>query len=206
MNVEDKPIHPMRFMKAFTGALPNSHVIVTDPGISAIYPSAFYKGGEPGRIVIFNYAIGALGYAIPAAVGAHFARPKSCIAALTGDGSFGFAAGELETISRIGANINVIHFNNGSYGWIRAETLLSYGPKYFATNFQEVDYAKIAEGFGLRAYSIEEPKELGRVLKEALNSDGPAFVDVKVKPEDQLVPPVPSWVEKAKKLKVDFIY
>ncbi len=206
MNSGGEFIHPMRFMAEFTGALPKTHVILADPGTSAIYPSAFYKGNGPGRRVIFNYALGALGYAIPAAVGAHFARPNSCIIALTGDGSFGFTSGELETITRIQGDIKVILLNNGSYGWIRAETLFGYGGKCFATDFAEVEYTKIAEGFGLRAYSIKEPEDLRPVLREVFNSDGAAFVDVKIKAEDELVPPVPSWAEKAERWKMEHIY
>jgi len=127
MNSAEEPIHPMRFIKELSKAVPGKSVIVADPGVSAIYTSAFYKLKTSGRNIIFNYSLGALGYAIPAAVGAHFARPESCIIALTGDGSFGFTCGELETIARIRGNINIILFNNSCFGWIKAALRFSYG-------------------------------------------------------------------------------
>lgn len=206
VNSSEKPINPLRFIKEFSEVIPSDHIIVTDPGVSAIYASAFYKVKKPGRSIIFNYSLGALGYAIPASVGAHYARPNSCIVALTGDGSFGFTAGELETISRVGGNINIILFNNQSFGWIRAAIRFEYGPKYFATEFKPIDYMKIAEGFGLEAFKIEEPGDIREALKKAFSSEEPTFIEVKVDPEDKFVPPVPSWVKKAKETGLRYVY
>ncbi|MHA2274612.1 MAG: thiamine pyrophosphate-binding protein, partial [Candidatus Kariarchaeaceae archaeon] len=199
-NSDETPVHPMRFIKELTKTIPKDHILVTDPGVSAIYPSAFFKLKNAGRSIIFNYALGALGYAIPASVGAHYARPDDCTIALTGDGSFGFTVGELETISRIGGNINIILFNNGGYGWMKAEIQAKHGSKYidFASNFKEVDYQKIAEGFGLEAYTVEEPNQLHQTLSEALNYSGPTLINLKVSPENELVPPVPAWIQMAK--------
>ncbi|NHJ47316.1 MAG: thiamine pyrophosphate-binding protein [Asgard group archaeon] len=204
---EEKPIHPLRFIQEFSRALPVDYVVTTDPGVSAIYPSAFFKIKQAGRSMIFNYAMGALGYAIPAAVGAYYARPDSCIVALTGDGSFGFTVGELETISRIGGNINIILFNNGCFGWIKGELEISFGSKYvdFPTNFQVVDYLKIAEGFGLKAYTVRDPNKLSQVLNEAFNLKSPTFIDLQVKAENELVPPVPAWIKIAKKSNLKYI-
>jgi len=205
---KEKPIHPLRFIHELSKTIPDNYVITTDPGISAIYPSAFHKLKLAGRSIIFNYAMGALGYAIPAAVGAYYARPDSCIIALTGDGSFGFSVGELETISRIGGNINIIMFNNGCFGWIKGELQTTYGSKYvnFSTNFQAVDYQKIVEGFGLTAYTVRDPKNLFGILQEAFNLKTPTFIDLQVRPQNELIPPVPSWVKKAEKTNLKFIY
>ncbi len=205
---DEIPVHPMRFIQELTKALPKENILVTDPGVSAIYPSAFYKVKKAGRSIIFNYALGALGYAIPASVGAYYAKPESCIIALTGDGSYGFSVGELETISRVGGNINIILFNNKCYGWIKAELQASYGPKYvdFATNFKEIDYQKIAEGFGLEAFKVEEAKDLPHILQEAFKLNVPTFIELIVRSENELVPPVPSWVKKAEEIGLKYIF
>ncbi len=205
---EEKPIHPLRFIHELSKTIPDDYVITTDPGVSAIYPSAFHKLKRAGRSMIFNYAMGALGYAIPASVGAYFARPESCIVALTGDGSFGFTVGELETISRIGGNINIILFNNGCFGWIKGELQISYGSKYvdFPTNFQVVDYQKIAEGFGLTAYTVRDPKDLSQVLQEAFSLNAPTLIDLQVRSENELIPPVPKWVKIAEKTDLKYIF
>jgi acetolactate synthase-1/2/3 large subunit len=196
---DEEPLHPLRFVKELSEALPLDHALVLDVGVSAIYTSTFYRVPRAGRSLVFNYAMGSLGYAIPASIGVRYARPGSCVVALVGDGSFGFTAGELETVARIGGNNNIVLFNNLSYGWIRAEWLLSYGEEYvdFATRFRPVDYMKIAEGFGLRAYRVERPGELGPTLREAFGLEEPTFTEVRVLPEDELVPPVPSWTREA---------
>jgi len=206
MNSSERPVNPLRFIRALSENLPSDHVLVADPGVGAIYLSAFYKVKRPGRTILFNYSLGALGFAIPASIGVRFARPESYVVTLTGDGSFGFTVGELETISRVGGKIKVILFNNQSFGWIRASIYFEYGPKYFATEFKPIDYVKIAEGFGLTSFRVEGPENLDKVLYEAFKLEEPTFVEVVVEPEDRFVPPVPSWVRKAKELGLRYVY
>jgi len=205
-NSAEKPINPMRFLKELSNTIPEDHILVCDAGVSAIYVSAFWKVKKAGRSVLFNYSIGSLGYALPAAIGAWIAKPQSTVLALMGDGSFGFVAGELETLNRLGANIKVFLFNNQSFGWIRASILLQYGPKFFSTDFKPVDYVKIAEGFGLEAYRVMSPEELVRVLKKTFNTKGPTLIEISVEPEDRLIPPVPKWIKRAKELGLKYIY
>jgi acetolactate synthase I/II/III large subunit len=200
MESNEKPIHPVRFIKELQDALPDKRCLVMDVGTSAIYTSTFYKVPEAGRSMAYNFAMGSLGYALPTSVGASVAKPDHCIATLVGDGSFGLAAAELETISRMGHNNNIIVVNNSSFGWIRAEWKLSYGDEYvdFATNFNEVDYPKIAEGFGLTANRVTSPDQLSS-LKDLFNGDEPSFTELVLQSEDRLVPPVPIWIRKAEK-------
>jgi acetolactate synthase-1/2/3 large subunit len=200
MSSNEKPIHPVRFIKELQDALPDKRCLVMDVGTSAIYTSTFYKVPSAGRSMAYNFAMGSLGYALPTSVGASVARPEHTIATLVGDGSFGLAAAELETISRMGHNNNIIVINNSSFGWIRAEWKLSYGDEYvdFATNFKEVDYPKIAEGFGLNANRVTSPDQLSS-LKDLFKSDEPSFTELVLQSEDRLVPPVPIWIRKAEK-------
>jgi len=201
MGSNDIPIHPLRFVKELGDALPKDYALVTDVGVAAIYTAAFLRQIDAGRRMIFNYAMGSLGYALPASIGARFARPNSTVVTLVGDGSFGFTAGELETVARVGGPNHIILFNNQSYGWIRGEWQLSYGKQYvdFATNFKPVDYLKIAEAYGIEGTRVGKPTELGAVLKANFVKKEPTFTEIIVKPEDKLVPPVPSWVKKAEK-------
>jgi acetolactate synthase-1/2/3 large subunit len=196
----EEPIHPVRFIKELQKTIPEDYAMVMDVGTSAIYTSTFFKAKRAGRFFAYNFAMGALGFSIPAAIGARFAKPDSCIIGLVGDGSFGLVAAELETIARVGGNINLILFNNKSYGWIRAELLISYGKEYvdFSTNFGDMDYLKIAEGFGMEAVKVEKPEDLNPILKEAFKEPEPRFIEVSTLPEDRLVPPVPRWIRKAK--------
>jgi acetolactate synthase-1/2/3 large subunit len=203
---DETPVHPMRLLKELTARLPGSHLIVCDPGVSAIYTSAFYRVRRAGRVTVFNYSMGALGYAMPAAVGAACARPDCTVLCLTGDGSFGFAAGELETLARTGADVKVFLFNNCCFGWMKAAFRFSHEPEYFATDFGQVDYAAVSRGFGVSASRIGSPMDLGPVLDDVFASRGPAFVEVAAKSEDELVPPVPQWARRARELGLPNVY
>lgn len=202
-----RPVNPVRFVKELQNQMPDDFAMVMDVGTAAIYSSAYFKTGRGGRNLLYNFAMGALGFAIPASIGTRFARPEACIVGLVGDGSFALASGELETLSRVGGNVNLFLFNNQSYGWIRAELLLSFGEEYrdFSTNFKQIDYIKIAEGFGLKGYRITKPGDIKPVLQEVLKEQEPSFTEVIVNPEDELVPPVPRWKIEAKKRNIRHI-
>jgi len=200
------PVNPLRVVKALEKMLPKNYIIVCDPGVGAIYTSAFFRISEPGRKILFNYSIGSLGYSLPAAIGAWYANQDATVLSLMGDGSFGFVAGELESLARLEANVKILLFNNQSYGWMRATTLFSYGPRYFETEFKHIDYVKIAEGFGIYVARIEGPDEVEPKIRELIKSRGPMLLEIPVVPEDKLVPPVPLWAEKAKTLGIRYIY
>jgi len=201
-----KSLHPLKILKALENYIPEKHIIVADAGVSAIYTSAFWPVRKPGRSLIFNYSMGSLGYSLPASVGAYMAKPDHTIVTLMGDGSFGFVAGEFETVRRINANIKIFLYNNRSFGWIRATLHFKYKAKYFSTDFCEVDYCKIAEGYRIPAYSVNSLHDLNEIFKRVFREEGPAFIELKVEPEDKEVPPVPKWVKACADKEVEMFY
>jgi len=202
---EGAPVHPMRFVRELERALPENALVVADPGISAVYASAFLKLKGPGRKWIVNFSVGALGYGLPAGLGASYAHDGPVVV-LTGDGSFGFTAGELETLKRSGRDVKVVLFNNECFGWIRATSRFSGGVGRFATDFSETDYPAVARGFGLEAGRAAGSGELGPALEAMFSRKGPFFLELPVLPEDEQVPPVPEWAEEAARLGMDCPY
>ena len=178
---------------------PKDSIIVVDPGISAVYPAGFIKSAGGRRDFVCNFAQGSLGYATAAAIGAAKASPGSTIIHLTGDGSFGFCAGEYETLARTGCNVKIILINNQSFGWIRVSNDMAYENEPFATEFSDMDYVKTVEGFGIPAKRLCEEDDAAAALQSLFAQEGPAFLEVICEPEDKLVPPVPGWAEKARK-------
>ena len=118
------PIRPERVIAALNRLLPPDATVVSDPGTSCPYMSAYYQQDLPGRFFITNRAHGALGYSLSASLGAWYGRPMSKTVALMGDGSFGFTAGELETICRHRAPITFVVFSNANFGWIKEAQVL----------------------------------------------------------------------------------
>ncbi len=191
---EDRPIKPERVVKALSSALDADAIVVADPGTPCPYLSAYYPVRKAGRTLFSNRAHGALGYSMAAAVGAHFGRPAVKTVAVMGDGSFGMCAGELETLVRYRLPITLVVIRNGVYGWIKAGQKSGYGQRYFSVDFGATDHAKVAEAFGVKSWTVEDPATLGAVLRQAIAHGGPSLVDVVCQPLHEARAPVSEWV------------
>ncbi len=190
----DTPIKPERLVAEMAALLPEDAVIVADPGTPCPYFSAFYPKRRTGRWFVTNRAHGALGYSLPAVVGAAIARPQSKCVAVMGDGSFGFACGEMETIARLNLPVTLVVVSNAVYGWIKAGQKTGYGQRYFSVDFNRTDHAAVAAAFGLRSWRVEDPAKLRSTLAEAFAHGGPTLVDVICQPLHEAKAPVSEWV------------
>lgn len=189
----ETPIRPERVVAALQAALPRESVIVADPGTPCPYLSGHFALEEGSRIIT-NRAQGALGFALPAAIGACYAAPSSKVVAVMGDGSFGFAVGELETVVRKQLPLTMIIFSNASYGWIKASQKNGYDQRYFSVDFTRTDHARIAEAYGIKAWRVSDPLELDAVIRAAVAHDGPTLVDVITQPLEDSNVPVSQWM------------
>ncbi len=206
MKADSRPVHPLKFIRELEGFVDNNTYVTADPGVGAIYSSAYLRTRDPGRRFLYNYSVGGLGYSLPAAVGAYFAT-RGRVLCLTTDGSMAFFEGELETLRRYNADVKVFVFNNGGFGWIRAAMVADYGAiiSEDATRFTQVDYAKLADAHGVPYTLIDQASDLSRQLGDALSDSGPALIEVPTLSEDRLVPPVPEWEAFARKLGLEYV-
>ncbi len=188
------PILPERLVAALQDTLDEDALVVADPGTPCPYLSAFHRRASTGRTFITNRAHGALGFALPAAVGAHLGRPGVKTVAVMGDGSFGFACGELETMVRLGLPITMVVVSNAVFGWIKAGQKSAFEARYFSVDFERSDHAHVAEAFGVRAWRVEDPADLVPALARALATDGPTLVDVISQPLHEARAPVSEWI------------
>jgi acetolactate synthase-1/2/3 large subunit len=190
----ERPIRPERLVAALQAALPEDAVVVADPGTPCPYLSAYYRFARPGRQFISNRAHGALGYALAAALGAQLGRPQAKVCAVMGDGSFGFTAGELETVVRRKAPITMVVISNASFGWIKAGQRAGFGGRYFSVDFDRTDHARVAEAYGVKAWRVGDPEALQPTLQRAVAHDGPTLVDVITQPLHEARAPVSEWI------------
>ena len=187
-------IHPGKVVSTLQSCLDDDPIIVSDPGTSCPFLSAFYRQKSAGRRFITNRAHGALGYALGAAVGAWFGCPERRVVAVMGDGSFGFTCGELETVVRYQAPVKIIVLSNSSFGWIKASQHDEYGARYHNVDFVAVDHAAIAADYGVRSWRADSPRLLNSVIGDALAHEGPALVDIICKPLERANAPVRRWM------------
>ncbi len=202
----DGAISPVKLSQALDKILPSNAIVTSEPGVSAIYPSALLTIKEAGRRYITNYSMGALGYSVPAALGASYATDGPIIS-FTGDGSIGFVLGDMETIKRSQKNVTIILNRNDTFGWIRGEALLLDDvDEPWSTDFGAVDYVKVAEGFGFSTARITSEDEIEAVLQAAIDNPGANFIEIMVPSQDKIVPFVPSWVRAAKAKNLPYFY
>ncbi len=188
------PIRPERVVAAMNRVLGDDAVIVCDPGTPCPYFSAYYRFNRAGRHFISNRAHGALGYSIAGAIGAQYGRPQAKVVSVMGDGSFNFACGEFETVVRHRLPITFVVFGNDCYGWIKAGQKTGYQERYFSVDFGRTDHARVAEAFGLKAWTVSDPAELDAILRKAVDDGGPTLVNVIAQPLHEARAPVSEWV------------
>ena len=136
--------------------------------------------------------LGAMGYGLPAAVGAKFADPDATVVAISGDGSFLMNVQELATIRRYQLPIKIVLFDNSMLGLVR-----QWQDLFFAGNYSEVDlsdnpdFVEIANAFGIEAFSIERRDEVDGAIDRILEAEGAILVHVRIDPEENVWPLVP---------------
>lgn len=191
---DDQPIRPERVLWSLQANLPPDAIVVADPGTPCPYVSGHFAFNRAGRRFITNRAHGALGFSLPASLGAAIGAPDAKVVALMGDGSFGFAVGELETVVRKQLPITFIVFSNASYGWIKASQKSGYDERYFSVDFTRSDHARIAAAYGLKTWQVSDPADLDAAVRGAIAHDGPTLIDVIAQPLEESAVPVSRWM------------
>jgi acetolactate synthase-1/2/3 large subunit len=191
---DERPIKPERVVAELRAVLSDDAIVVADPGTPCPYLSAYYELRRAGRQLWSNRAHGALGYAMAAAAGAAIARPDAKVVSVMGDGSFAFTAGELETIVRLKLPVTMLVISNASFGWIKAGQRSGFDRRYFSVDFSRTEHAAVAAAFGVKSWKVEDPAELGGVLRRAVELAEPTLVDIVCQPLEEARAPVSEWV------------
>jgi acetolactate synthase-1/2/3 large subunit len=182
------PIHPLRLMREVRAFFPREAIYAQDGGNTPVW--SFYQNRiyEP-HTFLHAFDSGHLGSGVPYAVAAKLARPDIAVYCITGDGSFGFNAMEMETARRENAPIIVIITNDRAWGMIKATQKLSYGERYCGVDFTDARYDKLAEALGCYGERVTEPAQLQPALQRAVESGLPAVLDVIVDSDVHLEAP-----------------
>ncbi len=177
------PIQPQRLVKEMLEFFPSDAIIIADGGDISVFATAqidLYKPRLP-RTCLASVGMGHLGVGIPFAIGAKLACPEKQVGVLNGDGSFLFNVQELETAVRLNLPIIVVIANNSSWGMIKSGQNVAYKKRYIDVDFPpDLNYAKIAAGFGCYAETVTKPDEIKPALQRAVDSGKPAVIDVKI--------------------------
>jgi acetolactate synthase-1/2/3 large subunit len=185
---ESVPIHPLRLMHDVRQFFPRNAICAVDGGNTAVWANYQNRIYEP-RSFLWAGDSGHLGSGVPYAIGAKLARPDIPVYCITGDGSFGFNAMEMETAAREKAPIVVIIANDRSWGMIKGAQKLAYQERYCGVDLSDARYDKLAQALGCYGERVTEPTQIRPALQRAMESGLPAVLDVTVDQEVHLVPP-----------------
>jgi acetolactate synthase-1/2/3 large subunit len=180
MNSDKIPILPQRFVKELLEFFPSDGLVAADGGdvcIFALEQIDLHKPTRP-RSILFPVNMGHLGVGIPYAIGAKLAFPDKQVGVLMGDGSFLFNIQELETAVRYNLPIIIVIGNNSCWGMIKTCQAVSFKKRHIDVDFPEIDYVKIAQGFGCYAERVTNPDDIKPALQRAVDSNKPAVIDV----------------------------
>jgi acetolactate synthase-1/2/3 large subunit len=166
-------------------------LVVTDVGQHQMWEAQYYRHERP-RSLLTSGGLGTMGFALPAAIGARFARPHDEIWVVVGDGGFQMTACELITCAQEGIKVNVALINNGYLGMVRQWQEFFYGGRYVATPLKSPDFVKLAEAHGLTAMRVTTREQVAPAVEAARAAPGTAVIEFCVEGEEAVYPMVPA--------------
>ncbi|WP_270936677.1 thiamine pyrophosphate-dependent enzyme, partial [Falsiroseomonas oryzae] len=154
--------------------------VTVDAGAHMFSATAFWQCEAPRDLLISN-GLASMGFALPAGIAAALHEPSRGAIAFTGDGGLMMVAGELATAADTGAKLVTVVFNDGALSLIdikqQQRQLTPSGVRW-----ARPDFARVAEGFGVKGFVATDPAEYRAALRAAFAHDGPSVVDVHVDP------------------------
>jgi len=166
-------------------------IVVTDVGQHQMWEAQYYHHNRP-RTLITSGGLGTMGFALPAAIGAKFAKPDSEVWVVAGDGGFQMTMSELATIVQEKINIKVAIINNGYLGMVRQWQEFFYDKRYVATPLVAPDFAALAKAFGIRGERVTRRAAVIPAIRSARESAETVVLDFRVEQEDSVYPMVPA--------------
>ena len=160
--------------------LPPDAVLTNGAGNFSLWPQRFHRFRQHGTQL--GPPSGAMGYALPAAIGAKALNPQTPVVAFTGDGDFLMSGQELATAVRYELPVIVLVFNNGMYGTIRAHQERLYPGRVSGTHLTNPDFVAYARSFGAFGASVRRTADFAEAFEGAQRSGLPAVLDLRIHP------------------------
>ena len=165
-------------------------VIVTEVGQHQMWAAQYYQYRQP-RTLLTSGGLGTMGYGLGAAIGAKMGCRDKTVINIAGDGCFRMNMNEIATATRYNIPVVEVIVNNHVLGMVRQWQTLFYGKRYSQTILNDsVDFVKIAEAMGAKAYRVTQKEELEPVLRKAISLNIPVVIDCQISCDDKVFPMV----------------
>jgi acetolactate synthase-1/2/3 large subunit len=167
-------------------------IITTEVGQNQMWAAQYYQFDQPNHFITSG-GLGAMGFGLPAAIGAQVAFPDAIVVDIAGDSSIQMNIQEMATAVQSGLPVKVVILNNGYMGMVRQWQELFYGRRYVSTCMDcAPDFVKLAEAYGAVGLRATKPEEVEAVLAEGLKIPEPVIMDFIVEKEEGVYPMVPA--------------
>ncbi|MEJ2383118.1 MAG: biosynthetic-type acetolactate synthase large subunit [Xanthomonadales bacterium] len=200
-------IQPYAVVEAINAITQGEAIISTGVGQHQMWAAQYFDFSHP-RLWLTSGSMGTMGFGLPAAIGAQFARPDHLVIDVDGDASIRMNLGELETATTYGLPVKVLVLNNYGDGMVRQWQKLFYDGRMSASDksLRSKDFIRTAQADGFEyAVRLEDRHELERVVREWLEFDGPAFLEVIIDPDAGVYPMVGPGLAYDQMITGDFI-
>jgi len=190
----------IRFLDELFSRLPQESVVVADVGQHQMWAAQRYRSSSP-RGFITSGGLGAMGFALPAAVGVQLAKPGTCVLCVSGDGGFQMNIQELATVHRLGLPVKMVIIDNKYLGMVRQWQQLFYQRNYAETDLSDnPDFVEIAKAYKIHSFRLNEDAmrefpvstETGDQIDRFLRSPEPELLVFDCAPEANVFPMVPA--------------
>lgn len=183
LDCADETLSGREIIEAVNKITKGKAIITTEVGQHQLFAAMGYKTAKDGMFVTSG-GLGTMGYGLSAAIGAKLARPGSTVINFAGDGCFRMNMNELLTASRHKIPVVQIVFDNQVLGLVYHWQNVLYEGRYSETEFMDrLDFVKLSEALGVKAYRITKPSEIEKTLRAAIKADEPVVIDCVISAE-----------------------
>jgi len=182
-----KPIHPQYVARVLNELAANDAIFCCDVGTPTIWAARYLRMNGKRRLLgSFNH--GSMANALPQAIGAQVSHLGRQVVSLSGDGGLAMLMGDLLSLRQLQLPVKVIVFRNDSLAFVELE-MKAAGIVDFGTELDNPSFAKMAEAVGFLGLRAETPSQVEPMIKQAIQHDGPALVEVIVSRQELSMPP-----------------
>jgi len=184
----DQPMKPQVIAHELGRQLSANAIVTSDSGTITSW-WARHIPSKRGQLHSCSGTLATMACGLPYAIAAQIAYPGRPVAAFVGDGGLSMLMAELATCVKYNLPIKIVMVKNNYLGQIMWEQMAFLGNPEFACELQPIDFAAVARGCGLTAFTLDDPRRAGLIVEQALNHNGPVLIEAVV---DPYLPPLPA--------------
>ena len=183
---------PQYVLKQLSDITEGQAIVVTGVGQHQMWAAQHYAYKEPNSLLTSG-GLGAMGFEVPAALGAKVGRPDKVVWSIAGDGGFQMTMCDLATAVENNIDVKFAILNNGTLGMVHQWQEFFYDKDFFATVYSgNPDFVKLAEAYGITGIRVTDKTQVASAIRMAMETPGPVVMDFIVKQDEQVYPMIPA--------------